>query len=532
MRGKRFCVIMAGNPYTETGEKFTIPDMLANRAKTMNLGDILSGRDEEFALSYIENALTANAVLAPLSTREMSDTYALIRMAQGREVAPSDLKHSYSGQELNELLTVLRQLFKAQNVLLQVNQAYIESAAQDDDYRTEPPFKLQGSYRNMARIAQLVTGITTDDEMEQIIDDHYKGESQTLTTGAQSNLLRLAEMRARMSADQKKRLEEIRAEFRRRKLMGGGDDDPVARVAGPLSGLVQNLQNVEAALKNDTVSNHLGTLVQRFDGLEAALTRSTVAPQLDQLGQQLGQQFGRLETAIGRGGDVSAQLDKLGKQLGAIRTTLTSNTGLEKHLASINATMGQLATLLQELPAQQQPTQVMATLPQSPQGSAAGNQDAAVLLKPVLEKLSQSLEALALTESRIQIVNEAPDDIRRVLNHQIEIMEWTLVPLVRTMAQDLQLSSDSWTKLTELLARMKMVSQQFGHQAPRNLPSSPEEAARQASAAQKSPPARSPRPPRQVATKLNPTARKPGPPGSTQELPAISKDVDDGWFKE
>ncbi|MBH23817.1 MAG: DNA repair protein [Myxococcales bacterium] len=531
MRGKRFCVIMAGNPYTETGEKFTIPDMLANRAKTMNLGDILSGRDEEFSLSYIENALTANAVLAPLSTREMSDTYALIRMAQGREVAPSDLKHSYSGQELNEVLNVLKMLFKAQDVLLQVNQAYIESAAQDDAYRTEPPFKLQGSYRNMSRIAQLVTGITTDDEMEQIIDDHYKGESQTLTTGAQSNLLRLAEMRDRMSADQKKRLEEIRAEFRRRQLMGGGEDDPVARVAGPLSGLVQNLQNVEAALKNDTVSNHLGTLVQRFDGLEAALTRNTVGPQLDQLGKQLGAQFGRLETAIGRGGDVSAQLDKLGKQLGAIRTTLTSNTGLEQHLASMNGTMGQLVSLLQELPTQQQPTQVMQAIPA--EGGGGGGQDTAQLLMPVLEKLSQSLEALALTESRIQIVNEAPDDIRRVLNHQIEIMEWTLVPLVRTMAQDLQLSSDSWSKLTELLARMKMVNQQFGHHAPRDLPTSLDEAAaREAKQARGGkPPARSPRPPAQ-ATKLNPTARKPGPPGSTQELPAISKDVDDGWFNE
>ena len=50
LRGKKFCVVMAGNPYTESGEKFTIPDMLANRADTYNLGDILGGKEEQFAL--------------------------------------------------------------------------------------------------------------------------------------------------------------------------------------------------------------------------------------------------------------------------------------------------------------------------------------------------------------------------------------------------------------------------------------------------------------------------------------------------
>jgi hypothetical protein len=44
LRGKKFCVVMAGNPYTESGEAFKIPDMLANRADTYNLGDILGGQ--------------------------------------------------------------------------------------------------------------------------------------------------------------------------------------------------------------------------------------------------------------------------------------------------------------------------------------------------------------------------------------------------------------------------------------------------------------------------------------------------------
>lgn len=73
LRGKRFAVVMAGNPYTESGARFRIPDMLANRADVWNLGDVLSGRDEVFALSFVENALTANPVLAPLAARSRGD---------------------------------------------------------------------------------------------------------------------------------------------------------------------------------------------------------------------------------------------------------------------------------------------------------------------------------------------------------------------------------------------------------------------------------------------------------------------------
>ncbi len=82
---------MAGNPYTETGERFQIPDMLANRADTYNLGDILDGKEDLFALSYIENALTSNPVLAPLATREPGDVHKLVRMAQGEEVHAGEL---------------------------------------------------------------------------------------------------------------------------------------------------------------------------------------------------------------------------------------------------------------------------------------------------------------------------------------------------------------------------------------------------------------------------------------------------------
>lgn len=252
LRGKRFSVVMAGNPYTETGERFQIPDMLANRADTYNLGDILEGSEQVFALSYIENALTSNPVLAPLANREREDVHKFIRMAQGEQIPLSELTHGYSAQEAKEIVDVLQKLFVCQEVLLKVNQTYIISAAQDDNFRSEPPFKLQGSYRNMTKLAEKIVSAMNDKELSALIDDHYAGESQTLTTDSEHNLLKLAELRGKMTPEQQQRWEEIKREFKRRKMMGGGDDDPVTRVVGPLSGLVDKMDELHETMRSSS----------------------------------------------------------------------------------------------------------------------------------------------------------------------------------------------------------------------------------------------------------------------------------------
>jgi hypothetical protein len=258
LRGKRFCVVMAGNPYTESGERFRVPDMLSNRADTYNLGDILEGKDETFALSYLENALTSNAILAPLSTRDPGDVHLLVRMAQGRGPAADQLKHPYSAAELEDILSVLKKMLRVQQVLLAVNQQYIASASQDENYRTEPRFQLQGSYRNMNRLAERIVPVMNDEELESLIEDHYVGEAQTLTTGAEQNLLKLAELRGRMTEEQQRRWNEIKAAFARVRAVGGDEDDPVTRVTGTLGLVSDRLSEIgrtiaEAAVKPATI---------------------------------------------------------------------------------------------------------------------------------------------------------------------------------------------------------------------------------------------------------------------------------------
>ncbi|MEU6246643.1 DNA repair ATPase [Glycomyces sp. NPDC047010] len=250
LRGKRFAVCMAGNPYTEAGQRFRIPDMLANRADVWNLGDVLSGRDRVFAQSYIENALTSNKVTAPLAGRARADVQVLIRLAQGDPTAaPDALAHPYSAGELDQVLSVLRKLLRIQETVLRNNLAYIASAATDSAARTEPPFLLQGSYRNMNRLAERVVPVMNDDELEAVIDDHYAGEAQTLASGAEANLLKLAELRGRLGAEREARWEAVKDAFRREQTLGGSSDDPMSRAVGAITLLSDRVAGIESALQ-------------------------------------------------------------------------------------------------------------------------------------------------------------------------------------------------------------------------------------------------------------------------------------------
>ncbi|MFD3749594.1 DNA repair ATPase [Streptomyces cyaneofuscatus] len=259
LRGKRFAVCMAGNPYTESGEQFRIPDMLANRADVWNLGEVLSGRDDVFALSFVENALTANPVLAPLAARSREDLALLVRLAgDGDPAARAEhLEHPYSAVELDAVLAVLRHLLTARDTVLAVNAAYIASAAQTDATRTEPPFRLQGSYRNMNRIAERIVPVMNDAELSAVVDDHYAGEAQTLTTGAEANLLKLAALRGTLTAEQAERWAAITASYVRTQALGGPDGDPMTRAVAALGLLADRIAAVETAIQRAADPRHL-----------------------------------------------------------------------------------------------------------------------------------------------------------------------------------------------------------------------------------------------------------------------------------
>lgn len=266
MRGKKFCVVMAGNPYTESGDMFKIPDMLANRADIYNLGDVLNGKEEPFTLSYIENCLTSNKVLAPLALRDMQDVYKFVDLANGKEVASSDFSHPYSGAEINEITGVLKHLFAIQNVILKVNLEYIKSAAIAEDYRQEPPFKLQGSYRNMNKMAEKVSAVMNHDELMQLIGDHYQGEAQTLTSGAEENLLKLAILRGVITDEEKERWQGICQSFSSKKNIEI-EGDPTQQAARQLTHMTDILE----AMKDDMLQSDTKDLIKPINRVAAAM---------------------------------------------------------------------------------------------------------------------------------------------------------------------------------------------------------------------------------------------------------------------
>ncbi|MCW8310332.1 DNA repair ATPase [Sphingobacterium sp. InxBP1] len=247
LRGKRFCIVMAGNPYTESGSKFQIPDMLANRADVYNLGDVIGDTEALFNLSLIENAAIENSYLEKIASKSFNDFYALINYAQSVMEQLPDLEGNYLKQDIDDFVAVVKHVLKIRNVVIKVNQNYIQSAAMQDNYRTEPPFKLQGSYRNMSKLVAQVVPMMNDREIDQLLLAHYESESQTLTADTESNLLKLKELAGLLNPVELERWETIKEIFRKNNKHGGLAKDD--KVFGQLLDFNENLEGIIQAIR-------------------------------------------------------------------------------------------------------------------------------------------------------------------------------------------------------------------------------------------------------------------------------------------
>jgi len=248
-RDKKFCVIMAGNPYTESGDKFRIPDMLANRADIYNLGDVIGDSADLFKLSLIENALTSNDLLRQLSSKNFDDIYTIINHIEQGGEGTLDLKGNHTKQEVQDYISVLEKVLRVRNDVLSVNEQYIKSAAMEDAYRTEPSFKLQGSYRDMNKLVAKVVPIMNDKELTTLLLSHYESESQTLTSAAEANLLKYKELSSNLTGDELQRWETIKTTFlKNSKLKGFGNQNEMAQVLNQLMQFSDNLEGIKEVL--------------------------------------------------------------------------------------------------------------------------------------------------------------------------------------------------------------------------------------------------------------------------------------------
>ena len=252
LRGKRFALVMAGNPYTESGEVFKIPDMLANRADIYNLGDMTAHNRASFEMSMLENALTSNTFLRRLTQSGTENLYKLVAYLQDPESNLPNLDGNFSASEIQDSIKVVKHALQARTIVLKVNENYIRSAGMVDAFREEPPFKLQGSYRNMNKILAAVQPIMNEKEITELLLAHYNNESQTLTQDAEANLLKLREIMGLLIPEQQERWNDIKIQFKKyRMLKGLADQDKFSQIIAQMDQFVEGLEGIKEVLKGN-----------------------------------------------------------------------------------------------------------------------------------------------------------------------------------------------------------------------------------------------------------------------------------------
>lgn len=492
MRGKKFVVCMAGNPYTESGEKFRIPDMLANRADVYNLGDVLSGRDAEFASSYLENALTSNPVLAPLASRDPAEVRRFLRIAAGEAEVESELTGAWSAVEVQEIVTILRKLVKIRDVLLVVNAEYIRSASMDDRFRTEPRFQLQGSYRNMNKMAEKVAAVMNENELAALIDDHYRQEAQTLTTGAEQNLLKLAELRGVMSEDDERRWAEVKRSFERIQVAGESDEDPVARLTGQLALVSERLGGIGQSIvdaargggRKAAASDALAPVLERLDATLQALgvAGAPDAGVLTTVLEKLDAGFAKLAQGSRAGGSldippatlerIETALGKLGESVGADRTDALANS-LAPVLESIGERLAEVgdarsaAVREETMAAISEQLSAMAgnlgNIREQVGDAAARDTSAGAVeaMSPYLERLERMVEATLKSQLEAEHGRSLTGAVHDLLDKHVEDVEKQLLPTLHAVQRKLKSATAAADK--HLLSEVDEALKSFDH---------------------------------------------------------------------
>ena len=224
--------------------------MLANRADIYNLGDIIGDTADLFELSLIENALTSNPILQKLSSKSFEDIYQLLNMVERETEDASSLKGNHTRQEIQDYLAVLDKVLRVRNTVLKVNETYIKSAAMEDAYRTEPSFKLQGSYRDMNKLVAKIVPIMNDKELQTLLLSHYESESQTLTSAAEANLLKYKALTKSLSKQEEARWTSIRATFEEQnKVKSFGNQVAMFQLLEQVSEFNKHLGGIQKALQ-------------------------------------------------------------------------------------------------------------------------------------------------------------------------------------------------------------------------------------------------------------------------------------------
>jgi hypothetical protein len=188
-------------------------------------------------------------VLSKLAGKSRKDVYTLIEAIESGTKEGIEYETNHSAEELNEYKSVLEKLLHIRNTISLVNQQYIYSAGQADAYRTEPPFKLQGSYRDMNKMAEKVMPIMNDKELATLILSHYENESQTLTSDAEANLLKFKAITDQLTKEDADRRKSILETYLKNKQTDASSQ--IAMIANQMGAIADGLGGIKDAMKKE-----------------------------------------------------------------------------------------------------------------------------------------------------------------------------------------------------------------------------------------------------------------------------------------
>lgn len=165
------------------------------------------------------------------------------------------------------------------------------------------------------------------EELMQLIEDHYQGESQLLTNGTEENLLKLAELRGNMSEQQKSRWADIKDDFLRTKAMGGEDADGSVKIANQMIDLVEQIKSIKTSVE-DSAGAAQQRLVDQND-FDTKLAASERKQQTENLAALLSA-LQKISESVGQPSDTIVEIinqpsDKIGDTLGVLASSMENS---------------------------------------------------------------------------------------------------------------------------------------------------------------------------------------------------------------
>jgi hypothetical protein len=178
----------------------------------------------------------------------------------------------------------------------------------------------------MNKMAEKISAVMNEEEIMQMIADHYLGEAQLLTNGAEENLLKLAELRGNMTTEQQQRWEMIKDNFAKRQMKGNEDAIIGSEIVAHLNNIVTGLQQMNLALNKTEGNDRLANIVKYLKQLNTALSKTE---QSDKLSSQLAnidrnmQRIGNVLLAANENTSLNTQLDTISQHMSGLNQSLS-----------------------------------------------------------------------------------------------------------------------------------------------------------------------------------------------------------------